>query len=154
MLEELGLSYNLKIFKRGKDMLAGPELKEIHPLGKSPVISVETAETSQPLVLAESGAIVEFLSDHFGTWLIPKRYEDGKEGQIGGESESWRRYRFFMHYAEGSLMSLLLVSLMTNGMLLFYLPSSHRSSRFDTVALLMILVAMRIPCFLLTSYFA
>ncbi|KAK2762322.1 hypothetical protein FQN54_001332 [Arachnomyces sp. PD_36] len=114
MLEELGLSYNLKTFKRGKDMLAGPELKEIHPLGKSPVVSVETPDTSEPVVLAESGAIVEFLSEHFGTWLIPKRYEDGKEGKIGAETETWRRYRFFMHYAEGSLMSLLLLSLMTN----------------------------------------
>lgn len=134
MLEELGLSYNLKVFRRGKDMQAGKDLKNIHPLGKSPVISVETPATSKPLVLSESGAIVEFLSEHFGTWLIPKRYDDGKEGQIGGESESWQRYRFFMHYAEGSLMPLLLIALMTNSMS----PFSAR-------------VATRIRCFLLTS---
>lgn len=119
MLEELGVSYNLKVFRRGKDMQAGQDLKNIHPLGKSPVISVETPETPKPIYLAESGSIVEFLSEHFGTWLIPKHYEDGKEGQIGGESESWQRYRFFMHYAEGSLMSLLLVALMANSMLTF-----------------------------------
>ena len=114
LLEELNLSYELKTFKRGKDMLAGPELKEVHPLGKSPVVSVETPATTKPLVLAESGAIVEFLTEHFGTQLIPKRYEEGKEGQIGGESETWLRYRFFMHYAEGSIMSMLLIALVTS----------------------------------------
>lgn len=142
MLEELGLSYNLKVFRRGKDMQADQELKKIHPLGKSPVISVETPDTSKPIVLAESGAIVEFLSDHFGAWLIPKRYDDGKEGQIGGESESWQRYRFFMHYAEGSLMSLILVALVTNSMLPFLL----RIHFFPNDP-----VAMRNSCLLLTD---
>ncbi|KAL2367384.1 hypothetical protein RJ035_008133 [Blastomyces gilchristii] len=107
LLEELGLSYQIKLFKRDKDMLAAPELKEIHPLGKSPVISVEKAP-NPPVILAESATIVEYLVDHFGPHLIPQRYIDGKEGQVGGETESWRRDRYFMHYAEGSLMGLLM----------------------------------------------
>jgi glutathione S-transferase len=118
LLEELKLSYELKTFKRGKDMLAGPELKEVHPLGKSPVISVESPATTKPIVLAESGAIVEFLSDHFGTGLIPKRYQEDKEGQVGGETETWLRYKFYMHYAEGSIMSMLLIALVAGSMFL------------------------------------
>ncbi|KAJ9193855.1 hypothetical protein DTO166G4_114 [Paecilomyces variotii] len=115
LLEELNLSYNLKTFKRGSDMLAPPELKSVHPLGKSPVISIEAPATSKPLVIAESGSIVEYLCEHFGgERLIPKRYAQGKEGQIGGESESWLRYRFYMHYAEGSLMPFLVIALLVN----------------------------------------
>lgn len=111
----MNLSYNLKTFKRGSDMLAPPELKSVHPLGKSPVISIEAPATSKPLVIAESGSIVEYLCEHFGgERLIPKRYAQGKEGQIGGESESWLRYRFYMHYAEGSLMPFLVIALLVN----------------------------------------
>lgn len=91
--------------------LAPPELKEIHPLGKSPVISVEGPGSSKPIVLAESGTIVEYLCDYFAQHLVPKRYQEGKEGQVGGETEQWVRYRFFMHYAEGSLMGMLLLAL-------------------------------------------
>lgn len=115
LLEELNLSYDLKTFKRGSDMLAPAELKNIHPLGKSPVISIESPATSKPLVLAESGAIVEFLCDNFGgEKLIPNKYAPGKEGQIGGESESWLRYRFYMHYAEGSLMPVMFLTLLVH----------------------------------------
>ena len=54
------------------------------------------------VVLAESGAVVEYLVDCFGTGtgLSPERYPVGMEGKVGGETEGWRRYRFFMHYAE------------------------------------------------------
>jgi glutathione S-transferase len=92
-------------------MLAGPELKKVHPLGKSPVISVKTANRADPLVIAESGTLTEYLCDYFAQHLVPKRYQDGKDGQAGGETEEWLRYRFYMHYAEGSLMTLLLVGL-------------------------------------------
>ena len=91
-------------------MLAPKELKDVHPLGKSPVIKVESP-TSEPLVLAESGAIVEYLCDHFAPHLVPKRYQDGKDGEVGGETEQWLRYRFYMHYAEGSLMTMLIIAL-------------------------------------------
>ncbi|KAF2084049.1 glutathione S-transferase [Saccharata proteae CBS 121410] len=112
LLEELKLDYELKIFKRTKDRLAPPELKEVHPLGKSPVVGLQGPDADKPLMLAESGAIVEYLTEHFGEWLIPKKWKEGKEGQVGGETEEWMRYRFFMHYAEGSMMPLLVISLM------------------------------------------
>jgi glutathione S-transferase len=82
-------------------------------LGKSPVISVTPAGSSKSVVIAESANIVEYLLDHFskGSTLLPKRYKDGNEGKLGGETEEWLRFRYYMHYAEGSLMTLLLLSL-------------------------------------------
>ncbi|KAK5122641.1 hypothetical protein LTR85_003904 [Meristemomyces frigidus] len=106
-----GLDWDVKVYKRQPNMLAPPTLKEIHPLGKSPVVSIESAALSKPMVLAESGALMEYLCDYFAQHLVPKRYQEGKEGQVGGESESWLRYRFYMHYAEGSLMTLMLIAL-------------------------------------------
>lgn len=124
LLEELGVSYELKTFKRGSDMLAPPELKEIHPLGKSPVITIETEHSDKPLVLAESGAISEYLCDHFDSGkLVPKRYPEGKEDQVGAESEEWMRYRYFMHYAEGTLMPFLVFKLVMDSM--FSTSSGH-----------------------------
>ncbi|PKY09288.1 putative glutathione S-transferase [Aspergillus campestris IBT 28561] len=112
LLEELNLSYDLKVYKRQADMLAPPALKEIHPLGKSPVITLENENTSSPMVLAESGVIIEYMCDHFGgDKLVPKRYQDGKEGQVGGETEEWMRHKYFMHYVEGSLMPFLVMQL-------------------------------------------
>lgn len=116
LLEECnGLDYDIKVYKRTAEKLAPPELKEVHPLGKSPVISVESAATTKPIILAESGAMTEYMSEHFAPNLIPTRYQAGKEGQVGGETEEWLRYRFFMHYAEGSLMTLLLLNLFVDG---------------------------------------
>ncbi|ETN42579.1 uncharacterized protein HMPREF1541_01736 [Cyphellophora europaea CBS 101466] len=111
LLEELQIPYELKTYKRGKDKLAPPELKKVHPLGKSPVITIETSNSNEPLVLAESAAIVEYLCDYYGKHLVPKRYKDGEDGRVGGETESWLRYRFFMHYAEGSIMPYMVFSL-------------------------------------------
>ena len=94
LLEECkGIDYNIEVYKRGKDMLAPKELKQIHPLGKSPIVGVQSTNMSQPLILAESAAIMEYLCDHFAPHLIPKRYQEGKEGQVGGETEQWIRYR-------------------------------------------------------------
>lgn len=116
LLEELQLTYSLQTYKR-ENMLAPPSLKQVHPLGKSPLVSVESAANpSAPLVLAESSFIVEYLTDHFGPWLAPARYagagKTGEEGEVGGETESWVRYRYFMHYAEGSLMPFLVIALL------------------------------------------
>lgn len=105
------MPYQLQTFKRLKDKTAPPELKQIHPLGKSPVVTISTPNSSEPLVMAESAAIVEYLVDHFGPNMIPRRYREGKEGQVGGETEEWLSYRFFMHYAEGSLMPYLVMTL-------------------------------------------
>jgi len=126
LLEELKIDYELKVYKRGSDMLAPAELKSIHPLGKSPVIGIQASADAEPIILAESGAIVEYLSDHFGQWLIPKRYQEGKEGQVGGETEEWSRWRFYMHYAEGSLMTLNVVALVISS-------KSHPSSEATPV---------------------
>ena len=92
-------------------MLAPADLKKVHSLGKSPIVSIKTSNLPEPVVLAESGALTEYLCEYFAQHLVPKRYQDGKEGQIGGETESWLRYRYYMHYAEGSLMTLLLIAL-------------------------------------------
>lgn len=103
--------FTLKTYERGSDMLAPKSLKDIHPLGKSPVIEVQGPNQAKPFVIAESGAIVEYLAEHFGKELIPKRYPEGREGGIGEETEEWIRYLQFMQYAEGSLMSLLVLGL-------------------------------------------
>ncbi len=102
LLEELGLPYELKRYPRDpKSRLAPAELKKVHPLGKSPVI------TDGDLVLAESGAILEYLAETYG-------------GQAKGEaaqllatpgSAEYRQLRFWMHYAEGSLMNWLVMKL-------------------------------------------
>lgn len=117
LLEELQLQYELKTFKRRADKLAPTELKKVHPLGKSPIITIEAPGSSKPMVLAESGAIVEYLCDHFGKarpTLVPERYQPGREGLVGGEREEWIRYRYFMHYVEGSLMPFLVMSLVND----------------------------------------
>lgn len=97
LLEELGLEYDIRRYQRdAKTMLAPPELREIHPLGKSPVLSDDT------LVLAESGAIIEYLVERYGAGrLIPP----------AGTPERLR-YRYWMHYAEGSMMPPLLMKLL------------------------------------------
>ena len=96
LLEELGLAYDIKRYERDKKtMLAPPELKHIHPLGKSPVL------TDGDLTLAESGAIVEYLVDRYGDGCFaPSR-----------QLPAYLRYRYWLHYAEGSLMSPLLLKL-------------------------------------------
>nr|KMM72298.1 glutathione S-transferase III [Coccidioides posadasii RMSCC 3488] len=110
LLEELRLPYGLKMFKRMKDMQADAQLKEIHPLGKSPVVTVETPYTPKPLVLAESGVIVGYLIDCFGskdTLSQCERFRPGCDHSVGRESEAWMREQYFMHYVEGSLMPFL-----------------------------------------------
>lgn len=98
-------------------MLAPPELEKIHPLGKSPVIGVwppgAPAGSEPAVVVAESGNICEYLVDHFGkgTTLEPPRWKEGQEGKVGGETEAYLRYRYYMHYAEGTLMPNLVMGL-------------------------------------------
>ncbi|KAG9239261.1 hypothetical protein BJ875DRAFT_366144, partial [Amylocarpus encephaloides] len=114
LLEELNVPYEIEIFHRDPiTHLAPPELKQVHALGKSPIISVTSSDPDRSVVIAESALIIEYLLDHFGqnSTLLPKRYKEGQDGKIGGENEEWLRFRYFMHYAEGSLMSLMLIAL-------------------------------------------
>jgi glutathione S-transferase len=96
LLEELGLEYEIKRYERdAKTMLAPASLRAVHPLGKSPVV------TDGSLTLAESGAIIEYLVE---------RYGNGKLAPAPGTPERLR-YIYWLHYAEGSAMSPLLLKL-------------------------------------------
>lgn len=87
--------------------LAPPALEKIHVLGKSPLVTVTSSALAEPLVLAESAFIVQYLSEHFTSArrLFPTRWKEGREGKIGGETEEWMRYQYLMYYAEGSFMA-------------------------------------------------
>ncbi|MDM0020541.1 glutathione S-transferase [Variovorax saccharolyticus] len=98
LLEELELPYEVVRYQRDpKTMLAPPELKKVHPLGKSPVVTADDGPA-----LAESGAIIETLVE---------RYGDGRLSPAAGTPEA-HRYRYWLHYAEGSAMPPLLLKLM------------------------------------------
>jgi len=102
LLEELGVPYELVIYRRDKaTRLAPPELKKIHPLGKSPVI------TDDGEVIAESGAIIEYLVEKYGH--LAKGDLAGLQPRPG--TPEARQCRFWMHYAEGSLMNWLVMKL-------------------------------------------
>lgn len=131
LLEELKVDYVLKTYKR-KGALAPPELKKIHPLGKSPLLTVEVEGAPAPLILAESANIIEYLVDHYGNRLVPKRYPDGKDGQIGGETEEWLRYRYYMHYAEGTLMPYLIIKLLLNSRLCHCVSNGRAEPNLDS----------------------
>jgi glutathione S-transferase len=96
LLEELGVAYEIVRYQRQSDMRAPAELRAIHPLGKSPVI------TDNGKVIAESGAIVEYLVDTYGNGrLIPSP-----------KTSERLRYTYWLHYAEGSAMPPLLLKLL------------------------------------------
>ncbi|KAI4189204.1 MAG: hypothetical protein L6R41_001647 [Letrouitia leprolyta] len=111
LLEELKIEYELKTYKR-ENMLAPAAFKKIHPLGKAPLLTIQAEGASEPIVLAESGPIAEYLIDHFGPSLAPAQWQEGKENQVQGETEEWLRYRYFMHYTEGTLMPYLVTALL------------------------------------------
>ena len=96
LLEELGSEYQVKRYERDpKTMMAPAELRAVHPLGKSPVI------TDGDLVLAESGAIIEYLVDRYGHGRLAPR--------LGADDRL--RYLYWLHYAEGSAMPPMLLTL-------------------------------------------
>jgi len=72
---------------------AGDDLKEVHPLGKSPTIGITPAGSDKEIIVTESETIVEYICEHFGKQLIPKRYPEGKEGVLGAETDEWMRYK-------------------------------------------------------------
>lgn len=98
LLEELGVPYEVKYYRRQKNLLAPPDLKKIHPLGKAPVIEDEGR------VIAETGAIIDYLVGKYGQHLSPP---PGTDDRLS--------YTYWMHYAEGSAMTPLLLGLITEG---------------------------------------
>lgn len=98
LLEELEVPYEIKLYERGPDYLAPASLKAVHPLGKSPVIE------DDGVVIAESGAIFEYLIEKYGHGrLVPP---PGTPERL--------RYTYWLHYAEGSAMPLLVMKLIFN----------------------------------------
>ena len=100
MLEELGIDYDIKIYKRDKKTsLAPAALKKIHPTGKSPIIE------HGGNVIAETGAILEYLVEHHGGALAP-----------APNTQDYLRYKYWVHAAEGSYAAPLVLMLMLNRM--------------------------------------
>lgn len=100
LLEELGVAYEIRRYERDpKTMLAPPELRAVHPLGKSPVIVDGDA------TVAESGAIVEYLVERYD--------RDGRLAPAPGTPERLR-WRYWLHFAEGTAMPPLLIKLICN----------------------------------------
>jgi glutathione S-transferase len=100
LLEELGMPYEVRRYERNKaTLLAPPELRQVHPLGKSPVIEDKDSD-GKTRIIAETGAIIEYIVERAG-------------GRLGAppEREDSLHYRHFLHYAEGSLMPVLFVKL-------------------------------------------
>jgi glutathione S-transferase len=95
LMEELGLEYKLEVYPRETTGAAAHPLKSIHPLGKAPVI--RDGDT----LLAESGAIVDYIVHRHGAGRLA----------VPPEAPSYARYLYWLHFAEGSLMSLMLIAL-------------------------------------------
>ena len=96
LLEELDTPFEIKFYQRDAvTRLAPPELKAVHPLGKSPVI------TDNGQTVAESGAIVEYLLRQYGNGRL----------QVSAGSADYESYQQWLHYAEGSAMLPLLLKL-------------------------------------------
>ena len=107
LLEETGTPYEIVRYERNKKtMLAPKELRRIHPLGKSPIIEDDDKK------FAETGLIVEYLVRRYGANLAPSR-----------DTELYWRYKYWLHYAEGSLMPPLLLKLVIDRLGLLAFPA-------------------------------
>lgn len=107
LLEETGTPYEIVRYERDKrTMLAPKELRQVHPLGKSPIIEDNDKK------FAETGLIVEYLVERYGSNLAPSR-----------NSELYWRYKYWLHYAEGSLMPPLLLKLVIDRLGLLAFPA-------------------------------
>ncbi|SPO04511.1 related to glutathione S-transferase [Cephalotrichum gorgonifer] len=125
LLEELDLPYDVELYHR-EPLEAPASLRKIHPLGKSPVITIAAPPSpspspspSEPKVLAESGFIASYLCTHFAgrpshpasSTLVPRKWRAGLEGQPAGETDAWLRHEYLLHYSEGSFFPLIIVKL-------------------------------------------
>ena len=100
LLEELGVQYELKLYKRTKEFRAPPELKKVHPLGKSPL--VEIIRPNRPhLVLAETGHIMQYLVQNY----------DHSKKFIARNPDEQEQIDYFLHFSEGTLQPLLVALL-------------------------------------------
>jgi glutathione S-transferase len=107
VLEEIDTPYEVVPYERDKKtMLAPKELRRVHPLGKSPIIE------DNGRIFAETGLIVEYLVQRYGPDLAPP-----------SGSDSYWRYKYWLHYAEGSLMPPLLLKLVINRLGLLRRPA-------------------------------
>ncbi|WP_201575049.1 glutathione S-transferase [Psychrobacter sp. H8-1] len=97
LLEELNVDYQLTSYQRNKDFRAPESLKQIHPLGHTPILEVN----DRPLV--ESGFIIEYLLKHYDKEQKFKPADDNEE--------AWEAYTFWLHFAEASIMPLLVMRL-------------------------------------------
>lgn len=95
-LEELGIEYQLKHYRRQPSFAAPEELKQYHPLGKAPILTGDDG-----LVVVESAVILDYLIDHYDRARVFRPDDPALQ----------REYAYWMHYAEGSLMPLLVMTL-------------------------------------------
>lgn len=95
LMEELRLEYRLEVYPREPTGAAPTAMRDIHAIGKAPIIR------DGDIVLAESGAIVEYLVQRHGNGRLA----------VPPDSPDFARYCYWMHFAEGSLMSLMLIVL-------------------------------------------
>jgi glutathione S-transferase len=95
LMEELGLDYQLERFQREQSGAAPEAMKAIHALGRAPIIR------DGDIVLAESGAIVEYILHRHGNGRLA----------MAPDAAAYPRYLYWLHFAEGSLMTLLLIAL-------------------------------------------
>jgi len=99
LLEELGVDYQLKVYHRDPNTMRAPaELRDIHPLGKSPVIDVDG------FILSESGAITSYLLERFDP--------DHKFGPARAPLNEWARFTQWIAYPEGSVFTPLLLKML------------------------------------------
>lgn len=99
LLEELGLDYELKVYHRDpKTMRALDDLKQIHPLGKSPVIE------DDGLIISESGAITSYLLEKFD--------QDNRLSPARSDLKQWGTFTRWLHYPEGSVFTPLLIRML------------------------------------------
>ena len=107
LLEETGTPYEVVRYERDpRTMLAPKELRRVHPLGKSPIVEDNDKK------FAETGLIIEYLVERYGSDLAPSRHAD-----------LYWRYKYWLHYAEGSLMPPLLLKLVIDRLGFLAMPA-------------------------------
>ncbi|KAK1962066.1 glutathione S-transferase [Colletotrichum sublineola] len=107
LLEEFRIPYTVQTFRRAPNRLAPPELAEVHPLGKAPILEITPF----------AGYITQYVVDHFGhrnPSLVPPRWRPGQEGRVGGETEAFSRFQYLLHYVEGSFFPVIVQYLLFN----------------------------------------